>query len=95
MSAMTADADKNRKGIRFTNEELELFNRTMKRDGMSQLTTWMKSICAQYANGRLVACNSQASEETKRELVLLRELLEKYREEALEGKSDDSDNEPE
>lgn len=87
MSPMTGDADKNRKGIRFTDEELDLFNRTMKRDGMSQLTTWMKSICTQYANGRLVACNAQSSDESNRELVLLRELVERYRVEALEWKA--------
>ncbi len=76
---MAAGSDKNRKGIRFTDEELELFTKTMKRDGMSQLTTWMKSICTRYANGRLVSSDALVSEETQRELQLLRELVEQYR----------------
>lgn len=42
-----------RKGIRLTPEELSLFTDAMQRDGMTQLTTWMKSICSQYATGRL------------------------------------------
>lgn len=44
-----------RTSINFTDDERALFIKAMKRDGMSQLTTWMKSVCSRYATGKLVA----------------------------------------
>lgn len=59
--------------------ELELFMDAMKRDGMSQLTTWMKSILSRYANGRLVPTSLATSLATSDEPVsklLLKALAE-------------------
>lgn len=50
-------SDPNRKGIRFTDDELALFRAAMKRDGFvgeRGLTTWIKKVCWRYATGQLV-----------------------------------------
>lgn len=52
MSDEKADIVKN---LRLKPSELALFTAAMKRDGMSALTTWMKSICTKYATGELVS----------------------------------------
>lgn len=43
-----------RTSINLSADEKALFTSSMKRDGISGLTTWMKSICTRYARGELV-----------------------------------------
>lgn len=65
-----------RKNMRMTPEEESVLLDAMQRDGMSQLTTWMKWVCRRYATGQLVPAKQSEDGDDMTELrsVLLRVL---------------------